>query len=190
MIGAAGPDVLRPGPGFDDVVGSRGGDDLDTRDGSTDLVQCDDDFGPTDGDDRASVDELDLVGPDAGCARLDRLGVARGVFVGYQDDTVKTIHGIEAEEGNALVSIGCSTDAPGTCRGTVELVEEGRSLGSASFEVAPGEDSETAAVALSPADFARADKRAGIRVTLVVRPAGLEEQRLDNLRLRTQGASL
>ncbi len=84
-----------------------------------------------------------------------------------------------AEEGTALVNIGCSTDAPRRCRGGVELLEGSRSLGSAPFELQRGAYPPPVQVPLSPADWARADSRAGIRATLVVRPAGLEEQRFD-----------
>lgn len=189
LLGAEGPDLLTPGPGLDEVDGSSGSDRIDTRDASTDLVACDNGDSTRGRRDRASVDELDFLEGAAGCERLDRHGVARGVFVGFRDkESDAHVIEVNADDGKALVEVGCSTDAPDPCRGSVELREGSRSLGSGLVDLPRGK-SDFVEVPLSPADYARVDSRSGVRATLVLRPAGLEEQALGELLVQSRAGA-
>lgn len=123
-------DTLVAGPGRDVVHAYEGADVIRTRDGVTDIIDCDV------GRDTAVVDAFDISDPDAtsrvfgGCERLRRRGEPRAIPNGFAD---------WEGEPDVYLGVGCPPDGPERCIGDATLYRNGRTIARSSLRMRAGE---------------------------------------------------
>ncbi len=125
LNGSGGGDRIHAGPGRDQVFAGPGPDRIVLRDGGLDEVEC------GSGRDRLSLDGLDWFSNPSGgrCERVRRSRPPAAVYLGHREVDV------HASESLAIPLIACPGDFPGRCRGRVQVLVEGREVGSADFSV-------------------------------------------------------
>ena len=134
LIGDGGGDLLRSGGGEDFLNGQRGADRLDLRDGDVGIANC------GDARDMLLVDRRDMAA--GNCERVLRPGPAAAVPLGSGADSLST--GTNPEDqlagGGVAVDLGCPVDVGRSCRGSVRMVFGGRTVGSRTFFLRPGQE--------------------------------------------------
>jgi hypothetical protein len=134
--GGAGPDWIVPGPGVDYVVGWRGDDRVDARDGAVDHIECDA------GRDRLTLDRLDfpyLINrvDSRGFSHFTRCGPAQRS--GAPSVLALSVDWDNDDLGFTGLALGCPADSGGPCRGWASVsLRGGRRLFGGRYRIAPG----------------------------------------------------
>src|SRR5215218_4214141 len=158
LYGSGGGDRIHGGAGRDQAFAGPGPDRVVLRDGGLDEVEC------GSGRERLSLDGLDWFSNPSGgrCERVRRSRPPAAVYLGHREVDV------HASESLAIPTMACPGDFPGRCMGRVQLLVEGREVGSAGFSVGRSRF-EHLRVPLDPAVWRRTRESPPVPATLVVR---------------------
>jgi hypothetical protein len=161
LNGGPGNDVVDAGPGQDRLEGGGGDDSILARDGSAEFPQCDE------GNDRAEVDQLDMVlGGD--CEALERDGPAAGgsFFVGHE------LFRMTLSRRALLTPVGCPQDFGGPrCSGFVTITSSGRAAGRRRYSLPRGKWDDELPVKVSRRLRLRIRRRGAVAVGVTVTTA-------------------